>query len=108
MDDDAGLPAPNTAGLRTELTAPRAADAAVAEAAEAAAQAQAHAEVLLVALHVRSVTDQQRAKVTISAGACAGADGSFGRLRKSPRGFDYGRRYRPLPQADGTDDADPR
>jgi hypothetical protein len=85
--------------------------AATAEAGAAEVEVGAGAEVLLVSLFVRTVTDQTRAKLDgLSAGACAGGDGRFGRLRKTPRGFDYGRRFhRPATASDAVSlEADPR
>ena len=66
----------------------------------------AEAEVLMVSLFVRTVTDQTRAKFDgLSAGACAGPDGSFGPLRKAPR---FVRRAMPKPSDAASADADPR
>ena len=66
----------------------------------------AEAEVLMVSLFVRTVTDQTRAKFDgLSAGACAGPDGSFGPLRKAPR---FVRRAMPKASDAASADADPR
>ena len=105
VDEAAGAQA--AGGVGGALPAADSDGASGTEAAADALGAQvAEAEVLMVSLFVRTVTDQTRAKFDgLSAGACAGPDGSFGPLRKAPR---FVRRAMPKASDAASADADPR